>query len=844
MNTLSGDSYSAQWYTCGDRIAYLQSSAGGSLTLEAAMVDVSLTFTQCQACWPWPKYKALGDKRRSAKRGIAIQNHKLSPQALAAVATTASWGYVWDFSPDYTWPVGGPTMAEWNAAGVRFVPMVWGENHIGLAQQKGLPAGRRALLGFNEPNFPEQAALSPQRAAELWPQVQALAARRGIDYLVSPAVNFHSGYGPVAWLRDFLRLCVGCRVDAIAFHTYTCHGRYLRDHIDMYRVFGKKLWLTEFACAEAGRLSAEGQMAYMREAIPLLEHDADIEAYAWFSYFQDEWAFSTGDVNGDAGLVRADGSLSALGQLYSSFAATAYEPPAPEPQPATASTTTTAPTTVTTTLPRPSLPTPAVCHTAVPGEACYNEVRWAMHDGVAGNPAWYPGLSTSSSFDEFQMFLHLRDHLEGVCPEPCQVCHTTISGERCHDNVTWVMQQDLGLRPELYPGLSAASTVEEVQAFLHRHRTGRADAGCPRPCSAPLPAEVRVEYCHEALGGCSSVGVNIFGADGFESREAMKRAIGSLFANGVRHFRVVNAGGWQDSVLAAIDEAAGSFGVAERVSLQVTSMFFESPTTCPSLPPWMDFSLAATARKLQRLKNIGRVLVQLDTCSICTTSALYCTNPTEQAFAQDLRFGSTEVANRVADFIADSGPNGYGPAHVVAAHRALPRHVEFVIPYMNSVQSPHAMVRRLAGAYAAPLRRQGRRFHLEATFYPFWTGSGTDFAPFPGAQVRAASSVALPLGFDGFVVAETGWPETCPGAQAAEARSRAGLARKCRYLASALQEAEHLARAGAANGDGGLLTYLWKFGPADDGSGCGRTGFGLFRQDGSFACAGLLRGWS
>ena len=47
----------------------------------------------------------------------------------------------------------------------------------------------------------------------------------------------------------------------------------------------RPLWLTEFACCEASsveRLPAEGQMAYMREAIPLLERDESIEMYAWF----------------------------------------------------------------------------------------------------------------------------------------------------------------------------------------------------------------------------------------------------------------------------------------------------------------------------------------------------------------------------------------------------------------------------------------------------------------------------------------------------------------------------------------------------------------------------------
>jgi hypothetical protein len=118
-------------------------------------------------------------------------------------------------------------------------------------------------------------------------------------------------------------------VDAIALHSYTCYGRYLKDHLDLYRPFGKPLWLTEFACSDAStpeRLDASGQMAYMREAVPLLEQDPDVAYYAWFSYFGDEWEEAIWEgTNGDAGLVNPDGSLSELGALYGSFATTLPE---------------------------------------------------------------------------------------------------------------------------------------------------------------------------------------------------------------------------------------------------------------------------------------------------------------------------------------------------------------------------------------------------------------------------------------------------------------------------------------------------------------------------------------
>jgi len=290
-----------------------------------------LEHEECAVCWPWPKYKAAGDASVSRKRGIALENKRLLQVALPSMATLVAWAYGWGFATSPSESNGSPSIAGWEAAGIKWLPMVW--NEYGLVAAEGVspatwaPAStaRRALLAFNEPNFADQANMSPERAAELWPRVEALAARHGIDTIVSPAVNFNAAFQGVDWLRRFLQLCAGCKIDAIAFHSYTCHGQFLKDHIDTYRAFGKKLWLTEFACAEGGalnapRLSMQGQMAYMREAIPMLERDPDVEMYSWFSYFAGQWAYPVDGTDPDAGLVHPDGALSELGRLYASFA--------------------------------------------------------------------------------------------------------------------------------------------------------------------------------------------------------------------------------------------------------------------------------------------------------------------------------------------------------------------------------------------------------------------------------------------------------------------------------------------------------------------------------------------
>lgn len=303
------------------------SRPGGALTETAAKKLIALQFpNSCGPCWPLPKFRGPQDTGVSGKRGIAIKNALLSLTSLQNLRNVVSWGYGWDYQ---TVPA-PPSVQHWDDMGIRWLPMVWGRrqldaasNQVGILQWGTV---RQAILGFNEPNFQAQANLSPAEAARLWPRVQQLAAQYGITKLVSPAVNFNNqGLNGIEWLRQFLALCVDCKVDAIAFHDYTCYGQYLQNHLDQYRTLGKKMWITEIACADpdpnsASRLPATGQMQYMLEAIPLLELDPDVEMYAWFSFFRDQWGNGgIGGVTGDAGLVRSDGTLSDLGNLYASL---------------------------------------------------------------------------------------------------------------------------------------------------------------------------------------------------------------------------------------------------------------------------------------------------------------------------------------------------------------------------------------------------------------------------------------------------------------------------------------------------------------------------------------------
>jgi hypothetical protein len=57
------------------------------------------------------------------------------------------------------------------------------------------------------------------------------------------------------------------------------------------------------------------------------------------------------------------------------------------------------------------------CRDASVGELCYQAVTWAQTVGILQRPSWYTGLSKSSTFKEFQAYLHKERG--SLCKMPC-----------------------------------------------------------------------------------------------------------------------------------------------------------------------------------------------------------------------------------------------------------------------------------------------------------------------------------------------------------------------------------------------------------------------------------------
>mmetsp|Transcript_18152 Transcript_18152/g.56965 ORF Transcript_18152/g.56965 Transcript_18152/m.56965 type:complete len:353 (-) Transcript_18152:71-1129(-) len=135
------------------------------------------------------------------------------------------------------------------------------------------------------------------------------------------------------------------------------------------------------------------------------------------------------------------------------------------------------------------------CHTATRGETCFKHVVWSMREGVREHPEWYPGLSTRSSFTDFQYVLNATGS-NAKCLAPCVVrkerpitvgCHTVSPGEDCYRQTLWAMTHGIYEHPEWYGKLTNASSFEAFQDHL---RTSQ-QADCPRPCSPRLSRAVQ-----------------------------------------------------------------------------------------------------------------------------------------------------------------------------------------------------------------------------------------------------------------------------------------------------------------------------------------------------------------
>lgn len=108
-------------------------------------------------------------KVQSRKRGVCA--NRLEAADFSAFAPGVSWWYNWHHTTNDTKP---------QNVRMEFIPMAWGDRPDDLTGlEKYLAAGNRPrqILAINEPNLKDQAFISPEKAANLYGRVNAIAQR-------------------------------------------------------------------------------------------------------------------------------------------------------------------------------------------------------------------------------------------------------------------------------------------------------------------------------------------------------------------------------------------------------------------------------------------------------------------------------------------------------------------------------------------------------------------------------------------------------------------------------------------------------------------------------------------
>jgi len=229
---------------------------------------------------------AAADKAEpSAKKGFGLPERK-GMDAHHLELLKVGWYYNWGDTTKLN------TKAE-------FVPMTYS------GHREPPKENVRCLLGFNEPDHPKQANMTPAEALEKWP---ALAAKA--KTLVGPALAGNPLKSE--WLAGFLK--GDPRVDALAVHWYkgADSARFIKDLEELHARFKKPIWVTEYAPQTAADSSENPTKftqakvnAFVEETTAFMEKTPWVHRYAWHH-----------SGAGTSALFTKDGQLTETGKAY------------------------------------------------------------------------------------------------------------------------------------------------------------------------------------------------------------------------------------------------------------------------------------------------------------------------------------------------------------------------------------------------------------------------------------------------------------------------------------------------------------------------------------------------
>lgn len=153
----------------------------------------------------------------------------------------SNWGYRWNFAEENQLLSGQYMPMQWGGIGSA-APGILDYQHLWYRRPN-----QTTVMGFNEPNLPDQANMTEATAAYQWPRLQRMRLP-----LLGPCPSNYIG----SWRQNYEALAAeqGHRAEYMAMHWYSTGGAssgspssLINNMQNLYNTFGKPIWLTEFS---------------------------------------------------------------------------------------------------------------------------------------------------------------------------------------------------------------------------------------------------------------------------------------------------------------------------------------------------------------------------------------------------------------------------------------------------------------------------------------------------------------------------------------------------------------------------------------------------------------------
>ena len=188
-----------------------------------------------------------------------------------------------------------------------------------IIQNRGIKTS--AVLGFNEPEIPDQANIGVEEAVQLWRDVVLPVKRKLGLRLGSPGMSSDVSRSK-PWLNSFFsQLQDKDEIDFLVVHWYGPHFSDMRTFLeDMHATYRLPLWVNEFACSTMGNGEAnmDDVERFIIEAVPWLDSCEWVERYAYFGNKDvGTWVGRASNFTEEGGAAETDGKqLTKIAKCY------------------------------------------------------------------------------------------------------------------------------------------------------------------------------------------------------------------------------------------------------------------------------------------------------------------------------------------------------------------------------------------------------------------------------------------------------------------------------------------------------------------------------------------------